>query len=164
MRKLQQILSGETEFGELLARRSRELALEKRVQTALPAALAACVGVADARSEELVLLVSSGAAGALLRQRIPQLLAALASAGLKFTGIRVRVQARSAAQRERNSDSKQIDSASIRRLETLAAQLGDEPLSQALRRLARSGDPSRSDRSDRNDKPFESVKDEHGEQ
>jgi hypothetical protein len=161
MRKLQHILSGETEFGDLLARRSRELALEKRVHAELPSALAACVGVADARSEELVLLVSGGAAGALLRQRSPQLLAALAREGWKFTGIRVRVQVRSAAQRKRNPDSKQIDNASVQRLEMLAAQLGDAPLAQALRRLARSGSPSGSNR---NDKPFESVKDEDGKQ
>ncbi len=161
MRKLQHILSGETEFGDLLARRGRELALETRVHTALPAALAARVGVADARAEELVLLVSSGAAGALLRQRSPQLLAALASEGWKFTGIRVRVQARSAAVPTRKPDPKQIDSASVQRLETLALQLGDAPLSQALRRLARSGRPSGSER---HDKPFERVKDKDGKQ
>ena len=56
MRKLQHILDGQTEFGDLMARRNRELALEKRVLVALPAALAACVGVADARTEELVLV------------------------------------------------------------------------------------------------------------
>jgi hypothetical protein len=160
MRKLQHILSGETEFGDLLARRSRELALERHVHTALPAALAACVGVADARSEELVLHVPSGAAGALLRQRSPQLLAALAREGWKFTGIRVRVQVRS-AQPKRNPDSKQIDNASTERLEALAAQLGDAPLAQALRRLARSGSPLGSTR---NDKPFQSVKDKDDEQ
>jgi hypothetical protein len=160
MRKLQHILSGETEFGDLLARRSRELALERCVHTALPAALAACVGVADARSEELALLVSSGAAGALLRQRSPQLLAALAREGWKFTGIRVRVQVRS-AQPKRSLDSKHIDNASAQQLEALAAQLGDAPLAQALRRLARSGSPSGSDR---NDKPFQSVKDKDDEQ
>ena len=160
MRKLQHILSGQTEFGDLLARRSRELALERRVHAALPAALAACVGVADARSEELVLLASSGAVGALLRQRSPQLLAALVREGWKFTGIRVRVQVRS-AQPKRNPDPKHIDNASAERLEALAMQLGDAPLAQALRRLARSGSPSGSDF---DDQPLQSVKDKDDEQ
>jgi hypothetical protein len=161
MRKLQHILDGQTEFGDLLARRNRELALEKRVLAALPVALAACVGVADARTEELVLATVSGAAAALLRQRSPQLLETLVAEGWKFTGIRVRVQARSAAQPTRNLDSKQIDSESIQRLESLAEQVDDVPLASALRRLARSASRSSSDR---RDEPFERVKDEDGEQ
>jgi len=161
MRKLQQILDSQTEFGDLLARRNRELALEKRVLAALPAALAACVGVADARTEELVLVTASGAAAALLRQRSPQLLETLVGEGWKFTGIRVRVQARSAGRPIQNPDSKQIDSASIQRLESLAEQLDDAPLANALRRLARAGSPSASDG---RDEPFQRVKDKDGEQ
>jgi hypothetical protein len=81
--------------------------------------------------------------------------------GWKFTGIRVRVQARSAAQPTRNPDSKQIDSASIKLLESLAEQLDDAPLASALRRLARSASRSPSDH---RDEPFERVKDKDGEQ
>ena len=161
MRRLQQILTGETAFGDLLRRRSRELALETRVRAALPAALAGYVRVADARSVELALLAASGAAAALLRQRSPELLETLSREGWEFTGIRVRVQARPAAEIPQKSMPKQIDDASVRRLVTLAGEVGDTALAHALRRLARQG---RASRSDSQEQALEGVEDEDGEQ
>ena len=161
MRRLQQILTGESAFGDLLRRRSRELALETRVRSALPAALAACVRVADARTAELTLLAASGAAAALLRQRTPELLETLSREGWEFTGIRVRVQARPAAETPPKYVPKQIDDASARRLVTLAGEIGDAALARALRRLARRGKASRSDSQEQ---ALEGVEDEDGEQ
>jgi hypothetical protein len=136
MRRLQQIFKGETTFDDLLQRHRREAELQDRVQRALPPALAKHVAVIDARSAELELGAASGAAAALLRQRAPELKAALAREGFEFTGIRVRVQARLAREEPPKLPTKQLDSASAATIMTLAAELGESPLAQALRRLA----------------------------
>jgi hypothetical protein len=136
MRRLQQILTGETAVAELLTRRQHELALEARVKQALPPSLAAQVTVADGRPPELALLATSGAAAALLRHRAPDLLRALMQEGKEFTGIRVRVQARPPARPAPKPAIKQIDESSAVALEVAAAGLGDSPLAAAMVRLA----------------------------
>jgi len=138
MRRLQDVLAAESGLAELLARRRRESRVEELVKQALPPMLAARVAVVDARFTELVLAASSGAAAALLRQRIPDIDRALAHKGWKFTGIRVRVQAHSAPREFANVSSKHIDAASIAELQRLAAKLGDNELAAALRSLVRS--------------------------
>jgi hypothetical protein len=143
MRRLQQILTGESVLAELLKRRQHELALEERVKQVLPPTLAAHVAVADGRSPELVLAAASGAAAALVRQRVPDVLRALAHEGWQFTGIRVRVQARPAPRSSANIVTKQIDVAAAAKLRAVAAALGDTGLSAALTRLAaRAGTPA----------------------
>ena len=136
MRRLQQILTGETAVAELLKRRQHELAFEARVKQALPPSLAALVTVADGRPPELALMAASGAAAALLRQRAPDLLRALMQEGMEFTGIRVRVQARPPARPPPKPAIKQIDKTSAAALEAMAAGLGDSPLAAAMVRLA----------------------------
>jgi hypothetical protein len=136
MRRLQQILTGDTAVAELLQRRQHELALEARVKRALPPSLAAQVTVADGRPPELALMATSGAAAALLRQRTPDLLRVLLQEGTEFTGIRVRVQARTAARPAPKPAIKHIDKSSAAALEALAAELGDSSLAAALARLA----------------------------
>ncbi len=123
-------------MAELLQRRQRETALEQRIKRALPRSLAACVAVADARSPELTLSATSGAAAALLRQRAPDVLRALTDEGCEFTGIRVRVQARSAPPQAAKRPQKQLDAHVAAGLVATAQQLGDSPLAGALRRLA----------------------------
>jgi hypothetical protein len=136
MRRLQQILKGEPTLDDLLQRHRREAALQDRVHRALPPALAKHVAVIDARSAELELGAASGAAAALLRQRVPELRTALAREGWEFTAIRVRVQARLARESVPKSPKKQLDNASAATLLTLAAELGESPLARALSRLA----------------------------
>ena len=94
MRRLHQILKGESTLDDLLQRHRREAALQDRVRQALPSALAKHVAVIDARSAELELGAASGAAAAMLRQHAPELRSALAREGGDCTGIRGRVQAR----------------------------------------------------------------------
>jgi Dna[CI] antecedent DciA-like protein len=137
MRRLQQIMTGESIMAELLNRRQHEHALEARVRRALPPSLAACVVVADGRSPELSLAAVSGAAAALLRQRTPDLLRALAAEGCEFTGIRVRVQAHPKSQTRANPSKKQIDALAALHLTATAKALGDSPLADALARLVR---------------------------
>ena len=161
MRRLHQVLKGEPTLDDLLQRHRREAALQDRVHRALPPALAKYVAVIDARSAELELGAASGAAAAMLRQHAPELRSALAREGWEFTGIRVRVQARLARELVPKSPKKQLDNASAAMLLALAAELGESPLAQALRRLAkmRAGPNS-----DRRNESLEGVKDEDREQ
>lgn len=135
MRRLQQIMTGESVMAELLKRRQREHALEARVRRALPPSLAACIAVADGRSTELLLAAVSGAAAALLRQRAPDLLRALVAEGWEFTGIRVRVQVRTGAEAPAKSPRNPIDKAAIAPLAQLAGTLPPGPLKASLDRL-----------------------------
>ena len=146
MRRLHQILKGESALDDLLQRHRREAALQDRVRQALPPALAKHVSVIDARSAELELGAASGAAAALLRQHAPELRIALAREGWEFTGIRVRVQARLARESAPNAPKKQLDTASAATLLALAEELGESPLAQALQRLA--GAPTATDSPD----------------
>ena len=145
MRRLQQIMTSESAMADLLKRRQRENALEARIRRALPASLATCIAVADGRTPELALVATSGAAAALLRQRAPDLLRILIAEYYEFTGIRVRVQARQNVQTPVNTVKKQLDASTSARLLATAAALGDSPLADALKRLARNARPSRSE-------------------
>jgi len=162
MRLLGQVLETEATLADLQRRRERELRLQLRLRRALPPALAAHVSVADARSQELELVAASGAAAALLRQRAPDVLHKLAGEGWEFTGIRVRVQARSAVGGPEKLPKKQLDEAAAATLEGLASRLGDAPLAKALRRLARHA-PRRA-RSGDDDQALEGVKDKDPQQ
>jgi Dna[CI] antecedent, DciA len=161
MRRLQQIMTGESVIAELLKRRQHENALEARIKRALPPSLATCIAVTDSRTHELALAATSGAAAALLRQRAPDLLRVLLADGWEFTGIRVRVQARQKAALQINSFKKQLDTVTIARLVATAEAVGDSPLADALKRLARSaGTPG----SEHQERATERKKHENGEQ
>jgi hypothetical protein len=139
MRPLGHILSTETTLAGFLDRRRSELAILQHVRRHLPPALAAQVSVAAAEPPELALLAGSGAAGALLRQRVPDLVEKLARAGWQFTGIRVRVQPRPPSGPPRKNFVKQLDSLSAATLRAYAERLADPGLAAALRRLAEHG-------------------------
>jgi hypothetical protein len=139
MRPLGHILSAETTLAGFLDRRRNELAILHHVRRNLPPALAAQVGIAAVEPPELALLASSGAVGALLRQRVPDLVEKLARAGWQFTGIRVRVQPRPPPGRPRKNIVKQLDGLSAATLRAHAERLADPELAAALRRLADHG-------------------------
>src|ERR1700693_1477676 len=109
MRPLGHILSAETTLAGLLNRRRSELAILQHVRRNLPPALATQVSIAAAQPPELTLLAGSRAAGALLRQRVPDLVEKLAHAGWQFTGIRVHVQVRPPSGRSKKNIVKQLD-------------------------------------------------------
>jgi hypothetical protein len=139
MRPLGHILSAETTLAGFLNRRRSELAILQHVRRNLPPALAAQVSIAAAQPPELTLLAGSGAAGALLRQRVPDLVEKLARAGWQFTGIRVHVQVRPPSGRPRKNIVKQLDGLSAATLRAHAERLADPGLAAALRRLADHG-------------------------
>jgi hypothetical protein len=160
MRPLRNIISAEAALAGLLDRRLRELALLDLLRKTLPPALAAQTGVASASPPELVLSAASGAAATLLRHRGPELVETLSREGWKFTGIRIRVQARHNRADRSKVHAKQIDEKSAAALRAGADRLADPNLAAALRRLA---DSARADSADEHE-PFEGVEHKHPEQ
>jgi hypothetical protein len=160
MRPLRNIISAEAALAVLLDRRLRELALLDLLRKTLPPALAAQTGVTSASPPELVLSATSGAAATLLRHRGPELVETLSREGWKFTGIRVRVQARHNRADRSKVHAKQIDEKSAAALRAGADRLGDPDLAAALRRLA---DNATADSAEEH-QPLEGVKNEHPEQ
>jgi hypothetical protein len=136
MHPLRHIFAAEALLVGFLDRRRRELTLLDRVRRNLPPALAAQTGIADASAPELTLFAASGAVAALLRHRAPELLDTLACEGWKFTGIRVRVQARHNRTDRSKVHAKQIDGKSAAALRSGADRIPDPRLAAVLRRLA----------------------------
>jgi hypothetical protein len=159
MHPLRHLLATEALLAGFLDRRRRELTLLDGVRKNLPPALAAQTGVADASAPELTLSAASGAAAALLRHRAPELLEALAREGWKFTGIRVRVQARHNRTDRSKVHAKQIDGKSAAALRSGADRIPDPRLVAALHRLA-DCENAPSDKQP----TFDAVEDEHTKQ
>jgi hypothetical protein len=160
MRSLRDILTAETALAVPLERRRRDLAVLDHLQKALPPALAPHISVADAACPELVLSVPTGAAATLVRHRAPELLEALARRGWKFTGIRVRVQARSGGAERSKVYAKQMGGSGAAALRRGAEGIADPELANALRRLA----DQAAGRSEDEQEPLQGVKGEHPQQ
>jgi hypothetical protein len=157
MRPLRHILAAESPLAGFLDRRRNEQAILHHIRRNLPPALASQVGIAAAEPPELALLAGSGAAGALLRQRVPDLVEKLAREGWQFTGIQVRVQARPRSEPAQKIFPKQLDNASATTLRARAGELADPALAAALRRLA---DHAGNAASDAKQEPLEGVEDQ----
>lgn len=160
MRPLRDLIAAQATLAGLLDRRRRDVALLSRLQGLLPPALAAQLTGADASRAELVLSTASGAAAALLRQRAPEVLETLAREGWKFTGMRLRVQARPGAGQRSNVYAKQMAEATAEALRSGAGRIADPKLASALRRLADAGRAGSEDEQ----QPLQGVEDEHPEQ
>lgn len=160
MRSLRDVLSGEATLSDALERRRRELTVLDHLQKALPPALVPRVSVADATRPELVLSVPTGAAATLVRHRAPELLETLARRGWKFTGIRIRVQARSARDDRSKLYAKQMDARAASALRRGAEAIADHNLAAALRRLA----DRAAEASEDEDGPLQRVEGQHPEQ
>lgn len=113
-----------------------EVALTTIVRRQLPRALAERVRVTGAREGLLELAVAAGAVAATVRQRSPDLAAALRREGWDFTEIRIRVQVRGEPAPERKIVARQMDSEAAS-LFGLAATLRPGPLRSALDRWSR---------------------------
>jgi hypothetical protein len=134
---LSRILAADATVAGWVARRRREDALNGLVRKHLPRPIADRVHVADAASTELTLGCDGGAIAAIVRQRTPELLAVLRSAGCQLTGIRVRVQVRVPPQATPKKQINQPDRESLRPLAGLARDLPSGALKSALERLLR---------------------------
>jgi hypothetical protein len=95
------------------------------------------VRVISAQGNELELGVDAGAIAAIVRQRTPDLVAALARESWQFTGIRVRVQVRAEPEPRRKVAVNQPNRESLRPLARFARDLPPGPLKASLARLLR---------------------------
>ncbi len=118
-------------------RADRDQAILRVLRRVLPVALAHGIGVRDAGSAELALVTPSGAAAAVLRQRGPDLLPALAREGLEFTAIKVVVQPRPAVEKPKKSISFQWDNDATTAFSALRDRLPEGPLKEAVAQLLR---------------------------
>ena len=136
-RTLSGVLESEPELAGWTARHRRESELTLLLRKHLPRPIADRVRVADTRAGVLELAAGSGAIAAALRQRAPELRAALARDGRDFTDIRVRVQVMRGSEAVPKSPSRQWDSKTAAPLFDLADRLTDGPLKTALARWSR---------------------------
>ena len=136
-RPLARVLESDVQTAEWSARYRQELALTRLLQKHLPRAIAERVRVADTAGGVLELAASAGAIAATLRQRAPDLRAALARDGCDFNEIRVRVQVAGIAGAAQKRVARQWDSSSAAPVFDLADRLSDGPLKAALVRWSR---------------------------
>ncbi|MDR0770636.1 MAG: DUF721 domain-containing protein [Burkholderiales bacterium] len=131
---LTRVLETEPHLAAWLRRHRMEAALARIVRAHLPRLVAGQVRVTDLRNGQLELTVPSGALATAVRQRIPELLTALASHSHEFNGIRVRVQPLSASMSAPPPPSRRPPPSSTP-LQALAKSLPDGPLKNAVSRL-----------------------------
>lgn len=134
---LQRILVADPALAAWDTRMRRELALTCVVRSGLPRQLATRIRVVDAERETLEIVADSGAVAAAVRQRLPGVLSQLAKDGHEFTGIRLRVQVRAAAEIPVKTPPNPIDKVGIAPLTRLAATLAPGPLKASVDRLLR---------------------------
>jgi hypothetical protein len=134
---LSRVIAADARLSGWDARRRHEGALTRVLGNVLPRPLASQVWVSAASGDILELATPTGAVAAVVRQRAPQLVAALAREGWEFTGLRVRVQPRGAPVGHQKPVPHQWDNNAKRALTPLAAGLPPGPLKLALQRLLR---------------------------
>jgi hypothetical protein len=134
---LSRILDADSVVAGWDARRRREEALTRLVRRHLPRPLAERIRVADGTGQELQLAAEAGAVAAIVRQRTPDLVAAMQRDGWQFTGIRVRVQVRTTPEPKAKLLHNPIDRNALRPLAGLARDLPPGPLKAALAHFLR---------------------------
>jgi hypothetical protein len=137
LRRIARVLESDSQLKSWTERYRREAALTQLLAAHLPKPIADRVHVADTRNGVLEFAASAGAIATVLRQRAPDLLAALSRAGWDFTEIRVRVQVAGRSNPAQKSPKRQWDSASAAPLFDLAPTLPEGPLKAAIARWAR---------------------------
>lgn len=120
----------------LLAEIERNAAVLASVRAALPAPLDSQCRHAVLDGETLVLTTESPAWSSLLRFHVPEIERALAGR-VRFTSCRIRVLPASVPPPA--GGPYRLSEATVGHLEAAAAQIADEGLARALRRLARAG-------------------------
>ncbi|MDR2016070.1 MAG: DUF721 domain-containing protein [Burkholderiales bacterium] len=133
---LARAIETEPHLAAWLRRHRLETALTNAVRAHLPRLVASQVRVTDLRDGQLELTVPSGALATAVRQRIPELSAALVSQFHEFNRIRVRVQPLTASMVTSAVPARRPPPA-LAPLQALAKRLPDGPLKDAVSRLIR---------------------------
>jgi len=134
---LARVLETNAELAGWTARHREELALTRLVRMHLPRALGERVRVSDSCNHVLELAAAAGAIAAALRQRVPELRAALAREGHAFAEIRVRVDVAGSVVPPQARPKPSWDSRAAAPLFDLADRLPPGPLQQVIRRWSR---------------------------
>ena len=134
---LAQVLASDATLASWSERQKLEARLTAAVRDHLPRPVAAQVRAVAADTRCLELTTGAGAIAATVRQRGPDLLAALRREGWDFTEIRVRVQVRARAEQPVKSTGNQRDASAAAPLFELAGRLADGPLRRSLARWSR---------------------------
>ncbi|HSC24186.1 MAG TPA: DciA family protein [Casimicrobiaceae bacterium] len=134
---LARVLEMDADLARWTARYREEVALTSLVRSHLPRALGERVRVSDARNQVLELAAGAGAIAAALRQRAPELRAALAHDGHPFAEIRVRVDVAGSTVASPAAQRPPWDSRAAAPLFDLADRLPAGPLQHAIRRWSR---------------------------
>ena len=133
---LARVFGADARIAAWTARLKDEAALTVIVRRQLPRPLADRVRVTGIRDGTLELATSAGAVAATVRQRTPDLIAALRREGCDFTEIRVRVQVVGAGAPQQKPLSRHMHARASAMFD-LAARLPDGPLKHALDRWSR---------------------------
>jgi hypothetical protein len=131
------VLASDRTLAEWSERARLEARLTAAVRSHLPRPVGAQVRVVAADAHCLTLATGAGAIAASVRQRLPDLVAALRREGLDFTEIRVRVQVRQPAASPVKNAENQRDASSAAPLFALSERLPDGPLRRSLARWSR---------------------------
>jgi Dna[CI] antecedent, DciA len=134
---LGRILETDAQIAQWTSRHRDEAALTRLVRKHLPRPIGERIRVCDARNGVLELAASAGAIAAALRQRAPDLRAALAREGHPFAEVRVRVRIAGSTIASTDAPKRALDSRAAAPLFDLAERLPDGPLQHALRRWSR---------------------------
>jgi hypothetical protein len=137
VRSIARVLESDAQIRTWSERQRHEAALTQLLARQLPRPIADRMHVTDTRNGVLELAASAGAIAAALRQRAPDLRAALARNGWDFTEIRVRVQVAGRMSPAQKIQKRQWDSANATPLFDLAPTLAEGPLKAAIARWAR---------------------------
>ena len=136
-RPLGRVLEADAELARWTARHREEAALTRLVRKHLPRPLGERLRVCDSRNGVLELAAGAGAIAAALRQRAPDLRAALAREGHAFADVRVRVDVAGSVLPPERAGKPAWDSRSATPLFELADRLPPGALQQAIRRWSR---------------------------
>ena len=134
---LSKVFAADRTLAEWSERARLAAQLTALVRSHLPRPVGAQVHVVAADTQCLTLATGAGAIAASVRQRVPDLVAALRREGLDFTEIRVRVQVRPPAASPVKNTENQRDATAARPLFDLLDDLPDGPLRRSLARWSR---------------------------
>ena len=132
-----QVLASDATLAAWSERQRLEARLTAAVRNHLPRPVGAQVRAIAADARCLELATGAGAIAATVRQRGPDLLAALRREGWDFTEIRVRVQVRPSPGQPVKSTANQRDASAAGSLFELAERLTEGPLRRSLTRWSR---------------------------
>ena len=134
---LSRVVSADNALADWQQRLARETALTAVVRRCLPRLLADRVHVRTPPGADPLITADAGAVAAIVRQRLPDIAAALQREGINSSGLRVRVQVRIDPATAAKPLKNQPDRISLQPLGELARQLPPGPLRLALERFVR---------------------------